>query len=79
MLPAHFQPIPAPSAPNPAPVSFSAMLLCAAGALLSGVVAVPSAPLSYDAQLAATLWNASADVAGVPRELQIGSAVGTQN
>ncbi len=46
-------------------------LLCSAGSLWSEVVLVPSSPLSYDAKLAADLWNASADVAGVPRRPQI--------
>ena len=45
--------------------------------LLGGVVAVPSSPLSYDAELAAQLWNASADIAGVPREPQVGAAAGS--
>ncbi|GAB4816237.1 hypothetical protein N2152v2_003283 [Parachlorella kessleri] len=41
------------------------------GKLFSEVVQVESSPLTYDAQLASQLWNASADVAGIPREVQI--------
>lgn len=35
---------------------------------LPGVRLARSSLLSYDAQLAAALWDASADAAGVPRE-----------
>lgn len=45
-----------------------------AGTRLLDVAAVPSAPASYDAQLAAALWDASADAVGVPREVQVPAA-----
>ncbi|KAL4419578.1 hypothetical protein ABPG77_003604 [Micractinium sp. CCAP 211/92] len=41
------------------------------GRLNSGTRPVPSAPLSYDASLAAQLWDLSADAAGLPREPKI--------
>ncbi|KAL4459095.1 hypothetical protein ABPG75_013960 [Micractinium tetrahymenae] len=44
------------------------------GRLNSSTRPVPSAPLSYDASLAAQLWDLSADAAGLPREPQIAGA-----
>ena len=42
----------------------------AGGRLLSATRCVPSAPLSYDASLAAQLWDLSADAARLPREVR---------
>ena len=44
------------------------------GKLLQGVRLVASSPLTYDAELARALWDASADVAGVPRECRVAAA-----
>ena len=38
-----------------------------AGRWLARTVCVPSAPASYDAELARALWDLSADKAGLPR------------
>lgn len=40
------------------------------GRLAAHTTCVPSSPTSYDAELAARLWNAAADAARVPREVQ---------
>lgn len=37
------------------------------GRLASSTKVVPSAPLSYDAELAGALWDLSADLAKLPR------------
>ena len=44
------------------------------GRLCQGVRLVASSPLTYDAELARALWDASADVAGVPRECRVAAA-----
>jgi hypothetical protein len=40
------------------------------GRLAARTTCVPSSSTSYDAELAGRLWNAAADAAGVPREVQ---------